>query len=159
MKFWITGETSAFLTDFSKAFDCINNNLLIAKLNAYVVEKSLLDFIHSYLTKRKQKTKIEVLFSPWEMLLSGLPQGSPFLGSLLFSSYISDKFFEATSNIGFAGYADNSAPYTYSSNMQTMLSSLQEAIEKLFQWFFANQIPRFQMKKETLKIVLNLISA
>ena len=33
------GETGAVLTEISKAFDCIDHNLLIAKLNAYRFEK------------------------------------------------------------------------------------------------------------------------
>ena len=55
----INGVTGAVLRDLSKAFGCINDNLLIAKLHAYSVEKSSLYFIHSYLTKRNQRTKIE----------------------------------------------------------------------------------------------------
>ena len=58
-------ETDEVLTDLSHAFDSINHNLLIAKLNAYGVEESSLDFIHSYLTKRKQRTKIESSSSQW----------------------------------------------------------------------------------------------
>ena len=44
------GETGEVLTDFSKAFDCIDHNLFIAKLYAYGFEKQS---IHSYLIKRK----------------------------------------------------------------------------------------------------------
>ena len=44
-----SGETGAVLTDIFKAFDCINHNLLVAKLKAHCVEKSSLDFIHCYL--------------------------------------------------------------------------------------------------------------
>ena len=47
------GATGAVLTDLSKAFDCTDHNLLIAKLNAYGFEKRSLEFIHSYLTNRK----------------------------------------------------------------------------------------------------------
>ena len=53
------GETGAVLTDLSKAFDCIDHNLLIAKLDAYGFEKQSIDFLHSYLTKRKQRTKVD----------------------------------------------------------------------------------------------------
>ena len=51
------GETGAVLADLSKAFDCINHNLLIAELNVYGFEKQSINFIYSYLTKRKQRTK------------------------------------------------------------------------------------------------------
>ena len=51
------GETGAVLTDLSKAFDCIDQNLLIVKLSAYGFEKRLFEFIHSRLTKRKQKNQ------------------------------------------------------------------------------------------------------
>ena len=62
------GETGAILTDLSKAFDCIDHNLLIAKLDAYGFEKQLINFIHSYLTNCKQRRKVDSAFSSWEML-------------------------------------------------------------------------------------------
>ena len=122
-------ETGAVLTDLSKAFNSIDQNLLIAKLNAYGFEKRSLEFIHSYLTKRKQRTKADSAFSSWEMLLSGVPQGS-ILGPLLFNIYICDMFFETPENIDFAGYADDNTPYTYSSKIEHVLTNLQGASGK-----------------------------
>ena len=107
------GETGAVLTDLSKAFDCIDHDLLIAELNAYGLEKRVLEFIHSYLTKRKQRTKVDSAFISWEILFSGVPQGS-LLGQLLFNIYICDMSFETLENIDFAGYADDNTTYTYS---------------------------------------------
>ena len=133
------GETGAVLTDLSKAFYCIDHNSLRAKLNAYGFEKRSLEFIHSYLTKRKQRTKVDSAFSPWEMLLSGVPQGS-ILGPLLFNIYICDMFFETPENIDFTEYADDKTPKTYSSKTQHLLSNLQGASEKLFSWFSANHL-------------------
>ena len=118
------------------AVDCIDHNLLIVKLNAYGFEKMSLEFIHSYLTKRKQRTKFDCPFSSWEMLFSAVPQGS-ILGPLLFNIYICDMFFK---NIHFAGYADDNTPYIYSSKIEHVLTNLQGASEKLFYWFSANHL-------------------
>ena len=40
-------EAGAVLTDLSKAFDCIDHNLLIAKLNACGFEKQSTNFIYT----------------------------------------------------------------------------------------------------------------
>ena len=41
------------LTDLSKAFDCLNHDLLIAKLEAYGFDKTALQFVYNYLKNRK----------------------------------------------------------------------------------------------------------
>ena len=51
------------LTDLSKAFDCINHELLIAKLEAYGFDNDSLGYIYSYLTHRMQRTKVNNSFS------------------------------------------------------------------------------------------------
>ena len=48
----------AILTDLSKAFACLNHNILLTKLNAYGFDTSSLNFIGSYLKERKQRTKV-----------------------------------------------------------------------------------------------------
>ena len=62
----------ALLTDFSKAFDCLSHDLLIAKLNAYGFSLSSLKLMHSYLTDRIQRTRVSSDFSPWKTILFGL---------------------------------------------------------------------------------------
>ena len=81
------------------------------------LKKRSLEFIHSYLTKRKQINKVDSAFSSWEMLHSGVPQWL-ILGPLLFNIYISDMFLETPENIDFARYADDNTPYTYSSKIE-----------------------------------------
>ena len=106
----------------------------MAKLNVYGFEKRLLEFVHSYLTKCKQRTKVDSAFSSWEMSFSGVPQGS-ILGPLLFNIYICDMFFEIPENIDFAGYADDNTPYTHSSKIEHALTNLQGASENSFTGF------------------------
>ena len=53
----------ALLTDLSKAFECLCHDLLMAKLNAYGLSLSALKLIHSYLQKRKQRTKNRIAYS------------------------------------------------------------------------------------------------
>ena len=71
------GETFAvLLTDFSKVFDCLPHNINIAKLNTYGFSLSAARLIQSYLSKRKQITKINTAYSSWEEILFDVPQGS-----------------------------------------------------------------------------------
>ena len=80
------GYAGAVLMDLSKAFDTINHDLLIVKLNAYGFTKNLLRSIKSCFSKRWQRTKINTCFGSWTELLLGVPQGSA-LGLLLFNIY------------------------------------------------------------------------
>ena len=80
------------LTDLSKAFDYLSHELLLAKLHVYGFSFSALRLILSYLTNRKQRTKVNSSYSSWEEILFGVPQGS-ILGFLLFNIFLCDMFF------------------------------------------------------------------
>ena len=58
------GKAGAVLTDLSKAFDCIDHNLLIAKLNGYGFEKRSLEFIHSYSLSVNKEPKLTLPLVP-----------------------------------------------------------------------------------------------
>ena len=85
------GVAGAVLTDLSKAFGCLNHELLIAKLNAYGFSRSALLLIHSYVTDRKQRVKVNGSFGTCTETVPGVPQGSV-LGPLLFNIYLNDHF-------------------------------------------------------------------
>ena len=61
--------------------------------------------------------KVDSGVSSWEMLFSGVPQGS------------------VVGPLEFAGYADGNTPYIYSPNIENVLDNLQGALQKMFHWF------------------------
>ena len=95
----------ALLTDLSKAFDCLSHELIIAKLNAYRFNLAALKLVQSYLSKRRQRFKINQSYSSLEEILSGVPQGSIF-GPILFNIFLSDLFL-VVKDVNFVSYADD----------------------------------------------------
>ena len=67
----------AVLIDLSKAFDCLPHELIIAKLYAYLIDMPSLKLIKSYLSKKRQRIKINV-HNSWFETLSGYLR-APFL--------------------------------------------------------------------------------
>ena len=77
------------LLDYSKAFDCANHRLILAKLKAAGFRDDSLEWICSYLSGRKQKVVTNSGESGWSEMINGVPQGSV-LGPLLFTVLVSD---------------------------------------------------------------------
>ena len=133
----------------SKAFDSINHDLLIAKLAAYGFALASLILVASYLSDRKQRTKVNNSFSKWSEITSGVPQGSIF-GPLLFNIYINDIFYFVDED-NITNYADDTTPYSIAANVETVISNLEIDSSVLLRWFEDNL---FKLNADKCKLLI-----
>jgi len=75
---------SVFL-DLSKAYDTINHQILLNKLQHIGLRRIAFDWFSSYLTNRMQQVAMSNKFSDSKLVNIGVPQGS-ILGPLLFNT-------------------------------------------------------------------------
>ena len=122
----------ALLTDLSKAFDCLDHELLIAKLNTYGFSLPALRLIHDYLSHRKQRTRVNNSYSEWLAVM-----GCSVFEPLLFNIFLADLFF-IHSHTDIANFADDNTPHLSAKNVEDVIESLERAFVSLFRWFENN---------------------
>ena len=84
--------------DLSKAFDCLPNGLIIAKIHANGFSLYACDLFSSYLCNRLQRAEVKAR-SEWVVIKKGIPQGS-ILGPLLFNVSV-DNMIHFMENVRF----------------------------------------------------------
>ena len=132
------GLAGALLMDLSKAFDSVNHDLLIAKLNAYGLNMDALKLIKSYLSKRHQRVKVNSSFSAWKEIKIGVPQGSV-LGPLLFNVFMNDIFLSVRyTNI--CNYADDTTIFACHPILETIVRQLETDGTVVAKWFSDNYL-------------------
>ena len=132
------------LMDLSKAFDTINHELLIAKLHAYGFSIDALKIVHSYLSDRWIRTKVDGSYSTWKQILSGMPQGSV-NGPKWFNIYLNDMFFLFL-DTEVCNIADDSTPYACNAVLSVLLQHLESDVASAIMWFDANYMKLNQPK-------------
>ena len=130
----------SFFMDFSKAFDCLDHELLLKKLFHYGVRGTPLKWFKSYLELRQQFVSVGNVESSLAPITHGVPQGS-ILGPLLFLLFIND-FPSASNFFKFNLYADDSTlTCTFSNkNPVHIVNKLESELECIHAWLEMNKI-------------------
>ena len=146
------------LLDLSAAFDTIDHDVLLSRLNSYLgVSGDALKWFHSYLKNRKQSISLnDNVSEPWE-LLYGVPQGSV-LGPLLFSIYIAPlgQILKET-NVSHHFYADDTQLYVtfQSKDTSNAVTSIENTLDVVKLWMTSNFLCLNDDKTEVILISSN----
>ena len=130
--------TGVVFLDFRKAFDSVNHELLLQKLQTYGVQGIELAWFKDYLDKRKQKTVIGEAESNWSTILSGVPQGS-ILGPLLFTIMVNDLP-NSVSICQIMLYADDAVLFYSSPKPEDIERTLNLELVNVHEWVKANKL-------------------
>lgn len=124
--------------DLTKAYDCVNHQLLTKKLMLYGISGNVLSWLRSYLSARTQQTVVTkqgVSFkSRRETVKMGIPQGS-IIGPILFIIYVNDaqKCIEGQ-NCFLTNYADDKNLLITNPDLQTLLYDADRIFKLLTEW-------------------------
>ena len=122
--------------DISKAFDSVDHDLLLQKLELVGIRGVALSLIKNYLKDRKQRVKLNNTRSDYARIKSGVPQGS-ILGPLLFIIYI-DSLLSISENI--ISYADDTAVICTGSTWEQVSADSTYLLNKIYSWMYSNKL-------------------
>ena len=124
--------------DLRKAFDTVNHNVLLTKLEHYGIRDSMLKWFQSYLSGRKQFVSFNGISSELLENNCGVPQDSV-LGPLLFFIYINDLP-NISKILNFYLFADGTNIYHESNSLNDLESTVNKELNKLYLWLNLNRL-------------------
>ena len=135
------------LFDFKKAFDLIDHQILIRKLNTYDIPEMVISWITDFLTSRKQRVKLgHDCLSEWGLVPAGVPQGTK-LGPWLFIVMINELDVPTTDLWKYVD--DTTISETISKNQN---SYIQAAVDTLANRVTADKFQLNESKCKELRI-------
>ena len=132
--------------DLSKAFDTLNHQILLDKLERHGIRGQVYQLLENYLQNRKQYVKLISSKSDLLDITCGVPQGS-ILGPLLFLIYVNDISTICEKSVPFL-FADDTNLIGF--NRKGSTDFMQEDTQRIYEWLCANKLSLNIGKSSTL---------
>lgn len=143
-------KVAALFLDLSSAFDTVDHNILLGKLEHYGVRNNLMKLMESYLKNRKQFVEIkcnengieQIARSNVKDVARGVPQGS-ILGPVLFTIFTNDLVSYMNNNfpmVRLVLFADDTNAIISADNIEELNNSVQTTIIAFHSWFVSNHL-------------------
>jgi hypothetical protein len=145
-------DIGVLLVDLKKAFDLVNHELLLKKLELYKCSERCLNLFRSYLSDRLQFTLFQGCISESAEISVGVPQGS-ILGPLLFLVYINDLHLITQNSCHM--FADDSTFYTSAKSIDEVESNLSDDLLNISNWCTANRMSLHTGKTKSMLLTTN----
>ena len=146
--------TMLCLLDLSAAFDTIDHDILIRRLEAvFGIQGIALNWFRSYLTRRHQAVVVDGVKSSNTPLNFGVPQGSV-LGPVLFTLYMQPlSQIISDFNINYHFYADDSQLYKSANvnDIPNLLPIFEQCVQAIKNWMNLN---RLKLNEDKTEIIL-----
>ena len=128
----------AIYLDFSKAFDTVNFDILLAKLRHIGIIDNINDWFKSFLGNRMYFVSIDGYVSESYESRLGVPQGAV-LAPSLFIIYINDMF-RACPNLDVIHYADDTTAFARGKNLAELQQVINQNLNYIDNWLICNRL-------------------
>ena len=143
-----------------KAFDCVDHEILLAKMYQYGITGKGHKLITSSLENRSQRViitnKSKPYYSEWEPIKQGVPQGSV-LGPLLFIIYINDLPQTINPLANPVLFADDTSMIVKSTDPIDFINTIQRNIINADRWFKSNSLSLNTEKTHLLQFIPRMV--
>ena len=132
-----SGAVRLLSTDFSKAFDKLPHHVILDACRRFHLPDSVVGWVSSFLSNRKQRVVINNCASEWVSIPSGVPQGSV-LGPILFCLAL-DNLKAVCDNSMIVKYADDVLLLHFVRH--TSDDRLQKEFDNILTWSSSSHLP------------------